>query len=123
MAEDKIYYYRGKTVEELKSMSFEEFTSLLPSDLKRKIKRGFTEEENKLLLKIRTNEKNIKTHCRDMIIIPEMIGHKIGVYNGKEFITITITEELLTLRLGELAMTRKIAAHSGAGAKKTSMRK
>ncbi|MCA9486694.1 ribosomal protein S19 family protein [Candidatus Woesearchaeota archaeon] len=124
MAEDKIVYYKGKTLEELKKLSFEEFTALLPSELRRKIKRGFTEQEQKLLDKIKSHEKNIKTHCREMIVLPNMVGEKLGIYNGKEFVSIVLTDEMIGLRLGELAPTRKIGVkHSGAAAKKVEKRK
>lgn len=124
MADDKIFKFRGKTMDELKAMPFEEFTSLLESRTRRKIKRGFTEQEDKLLKKLRANEKNIKTHCRDMIVFPEMIGEKISIYNGKEFILIQLVDEMVGLRFGELAPTRKIGvSHSGSGAKKTDVRK
>lgn len=124
MAEDKIFKFRGKTLEELKAMSVEEFTSLLTSDLKRKFKRGFTEQEQKLLEKISAGQKNIKTHAREMYVLPEFVGLKLSIYNGKEFVTVAIVEEMIGLRLGELAPTRKIGvAHSGGGAKKTSVRK
>lgn len=120
----KIFKFRGKTVSELKELSLEEFSALLPSRLRRKISRGFTEQEEKLLNKIRKGEKNIKTHCRDMIILPEMVGQKISVYNGKEFVQLNIVDEMVTLRLGELAPSRKIGvAHSGGGAKRTEVRK
>ncbi len=123
MSDDKIFKFRGKTIEELKALSMDDLAVLLPSDLRRKMKRGFTEQENKLLKKIRANEKNIKTHARDMFVLPEMVGLKIGIYNGKEFVQVVLTEELVGVRLGELAPTRKIAKHSGAGAKKTEVRK
>ncbi len=123
MAEEKTFKYRGKTTEELKSMTIEDFSSLLDSSSRRKIKRGFTEQEQKLLKKIRANEKNIKTHCRDMLIIPEMVGVKLSVYTGKEFVALQIIDEHIGLRLGELAPTRKMVKHSGSGAKKTDVRK
>ena len=123
MAEDKIFKYKGKTLEELKALSVKELAELLPSSQRRKINRGFTEQEVKLLAKIEANEKNIKTHCRDMIVLPNMVGLKIGVYSGKEFVQVLIVEDYIGLRLGELVLTRKIAAHSGAGAKKTVVRK
>lgn len=123
MAEDKSFKYKGKTLEELKAMSFEEFTALLPSDLRRKIRRGFTEQETIFLDKFRTNPKNIKTHCRDMIVLPEMIGEKISIYSGKEFVQINIADAMIAMKFGQLVPTRKIATHNGGGAKKTSERK
>ena len=109
--DDKVFRYRGKTVEELQNLSLEEFVSLLPSRIRRKFSRGLTEEEQKLLNKINANEKNIKTHCRDFIVLPSMVGMKISIYNGKEFVAVTILEEMIGMRLGELAPTRKIAKH------------
>lgn len=115
MVEEKIFKYKGKTIDELKSLSLEEFTLLLPSPLKRKIKRGFTEQEKKLLNKIKKGEKNIKTHCRDMFVLPSMVGEKISIYNGKEFVPILITDEMVALRFGELAPTRKIGIKHAVG--------
>ena len=69
--------FRGKTIEELKEMDLEEFSKLLKSRQRRSLKRGFTEQQKKLLEKIRKNRgrgKPIRTHVRDMIIIPEMVG-------------------------------------------------
>ena len=124
MADDKIFTFRGKTVEELQAMPIEEFTNLLASVERRKLKRGFTEQENKFLDKLRANEKNIKTHCRDMVVLPEMIGVKFSIYNGKEFVAVQIVSEMIGLRFGELVPTRKIGVtHGGSAAKKTDVRK
>lgn len=123
MAEDKLFMYRGKTFDELNKMSLEELSKLFPSNIRRKINRGFTVEELKLISKFEKKEKNIKTHCRDMIILPIMVGNKISVYNGKEFIVLNIIEDHIGLRFGELVLTRKSVTHSGGGAKKTVVRK
>ena len=123
MAEEKKFKFRGKTLEELKAMSIEDFALLLPSNIRRKVTRGFTEQEEIFLKKIRSGETNLKTHLRDIFVLPEMVGQKISIYNGKEFVQINIVEEMLGMRFGELVPTRKIAQHSGGGAKKTSVRK
>jgi ribosomal protein S19 len=52
-----------------------------------------------------------------------MVGLKLLIYNGKEFTEVTIVVEMIALRLGELAPTRKIATHTTMGAKKTVTRK
>ncbi|MEM3126765.1 MAG: 30S ribosomal protein S19 [Candidatus Woesearchaeota archaeon] len=111
----KEFTYRGKSLEELKKMSIQEFSLLVPSRERRKIKRGFTEAEQKLLKAIQKNPKNIETHCRDMLIIPQMIGLIIKIYNGKEFVPVTIEPEMLGHRLGEFALTRKSVTHSAPG--------
>src|SRR3989338_5208914 len=94
----KKFLYRGKTQEELENMTLEEFSKLLTSRERRVLKRGFTQPEKKLLEDIRQNkskEKMIKTHVRDMIILPEMIGVRIGIYNGKEFKMIVIDPAMI----------------------------
>ena len=81
----KEFTYKGKTLDELKKLSLNELAQLLTSRQRRKIKRGFTEQEQILLKKIRASQKNIETHCRDMIILPEMVGFTIKIHSGKEF--------------------------------------
>ncbi|MBS3125549.1 30S ribosomal protein S19 [Candidatus Woesearchaeota archaeon] len=117
----KEFFYRGKNVTDIKKMSLEDFAKLVPSRERRKIKRGFRESEKKLLLDLKSNG-TVKTHCRDMIVLPEMIGKIIKVYNGKEFVMVTIEPELLGHRLGEFALTRRSVRHSapGIGATKSS---
>lgn len=118
----KEFTYRGKTLEDLKTLSLNEVAVLLPARQRRSLKRGLTDQQKILLNKIRKNESNIETHCRDAIILPEMVGKIIKVYSGKEFIPVTIIEEMIGHYLGEFVLTRKKVAHSapGIGATKSS---
>ena len=118
----KEFKYRGKTTEELKKMDIKEFTELVPSRQRRSLKRGFTEQEKILLREIKSGKKEIKTHCRDMIIVPEMIGKVIMIHNGKAFTRVMIEEDMISHLLGEFALTRKMVSHSapGVGATKSS---
>ncbi len=118
----KEFLYHGKNIAELTKMSIEDFAKLVPARERRKIKRGFTEVEKKFLESIRANEKDIKAHCRDMIIIPEMVGKTIKLHNGKEWVMLQLEPEMLAHRLGEFALTRKQVRHSapGIGATKSS---
>lgn len=118
----KEFTYRGKTLEEMKELSLNEFMELLPSREKRSLKRGFTEQQKLLLKRIKANKKNIETHCKDMIILPEMIGITIRIHNGKEFTPVLIQDEMIGKFLGEFVTTRKKVAHSapGIGATKSS---
>lgn len=111
----KEFLYRGKTLDEVKKLSLDEFAEIISSRARRKIKRGFTEQEKKLLEKVRASQKNIKTHCRDMIVLPEMIGHNIQVHNGKRWVPVDLTFEMVGGRLGEFALTRGIVKHSSPG--------
>lgn len=111
----KEFTYRGKILEELKNLSLNEVVELLPSRQRRSLKRGLIEQQKILLKKIRNNEDNIETHCRDAIILPEMVGKTIKVYSGKEFIPVIIIEEMIGHYLGEFVLTRKRVAHSAPG--------
>ena len=113
----KEFRYRGLTLEELQSLSLEEFLELLPSRMRRTLKRGVTREQDKLLRDIEKADKDevIKTHLRNMIILPNFVGHKIAVHNGKEFQQITIDPYMIGHYLGEFALTRKRVLHSGPG--------
>ena len=111
----KEFTYKGKTIDELKKLSLNELAQLLPARQRRKIKHGLTDQHKILLKKLRLNEKNIETHCRDMIILPEMMGVTIKVHHGKEFVPVVIEPEMIGHYLGEFALTRKKVAHSAPG--------
>lgn len=106
---------KGKTFDELKKMGMSELSQLLTSRQRRTIKRGMTGQQKILLKKIRSNEKNIETHCRDMIILPEMVGIIIKVHQGREFVPVAIEAEMIGHYLGEFALTRKRVAHNAPG--------
>ena len=114
----KKFLYRGKTLEELQAMSSEEFSKLLPSRQRRSLEHGMSRQQKKLMEEIRKLKGKdilIRTHSRDMIIIPEMIGSKIGIYNGKVFTPVAIEESMLGHYLGEFALTRQRVKHSAPG--------
>lgn len=70
-----------------------------------------------------TNEKSvIKTWSRRSTIFPEMVGHTLAVHNGKKFIPIYITENMVGHKLGEFAPTRTYKGHSGKSEKSSRMR-
>nr|WP_290900914.1 30S ribosomal protein S19 [Ferroglobus sp.] len=108
------FRYRGYTLEELQKMTLEQIAELLPARERRKLKRGLTEQEEKLLKKLR-KKGEARTHCRDMVILPEMVGKVVYVHNGKEFVRVEIKPEMIGHRLGEFAQTRKFEKHSGPG--------
>jgi small subunit ribosomal protein S19 len=118
----KEFMFRGKSLNELKSMSVNEFIELVPSRRRRSVRKGFTEDQKKLLEKIRSQDKDIKTHSREMIVLPEMVGSLVKIYNGKEFFQLHITEDMLGHCLGEFSLTRRRVAHNapGVGATKSS---
>lgn len=111
----KEFTYKGKTLDEMKKMSLGEFAGLAPARQRRSLKRGLTAQQKIFLDNIKKSKKDVETHCRDMIILPEMVGHLVKVHNGKAFITITIEKEMLGHYLGEFVLTRKKVEHSAPG--------
>lgn len=66
-----------------------------------------------------SNEKHVvKTWARSSTIVPEMVGHTIGVYDGRKHIPVYITAEMVSCKLGEFAPTRTFKGHAGAKALK-----
>jgi small subunit ribosomal protein S19 len=108
------YTYRGKTISELQELSLEEFAELLPSRERRSIKRGFTDGQKKILHEFKDGKK-VRTHHRDMIVLPEMIGQIIEIHNGKEFVSVELQPEMVGHRFGEFAPTRSKVSHGSAG--------
>jgi small subunit ribosomal protein S19 len=127
----KEFMYRGHNLNSLQGMSMDEFINLLPSRQRRSLQRGLTPEQRILLEKMREAQEavkkgedvTIKTHVRDMIILPEMVGMKILVHNGKEFLPVEIKPEMIGHYLGEFAVTNKPVRHGtpGIGASRSSM--
>jgi len=118
----KQFTYKGKTIEELKKLDVREFAKLINSRQRRTVLRNFQEIENFVNRAKRKQAKNkkIKTHKRDLIIVPEMIGMKIQIHNGRNFLPIEIIEEMLGHKFGEFSLTRAKIKHgkSGVGATK-----
>lgn len=121
------FKYRGKALQEVQSMDLKQLIEILPARARRTIKRGVVQRYKPLMNKIRLAregkyKKPIKTHARDMVVLPDMIGLTIHVHAGKRFVPIAILPEMLGLYLGELTMTRQKVEHSapGIGATKSS---
>ena len=119
----KDFTFRGKGIEELERMTIEEFARLCTSRARRTIKRTNVEMK-KLLKKVAKAQqalkagkfpKPVRTHNRDMIVVPEMVGITMAVHNGKEFVNVEIREKMLGQFLGEFVLTRKKLTHGKAG--------
>ncbi len=112
----KEFTYMGHTEPELKEMSVSEFAALVPSRVRRSIERGWTHGQEKLYNDIKADRRKVyKTHDRDTVVLPLMIGSTVGVYNGKEFQQVTIQPEMVGHFLGEFALTRTEVKHTGPG--------
>jgi len=113
----KEFTYRGYTLDEMKAMTLEEIIELLPARPRRTFIRGLDDERLTFVEKLRANgtDAAVRTHCRDVPILPDFIGKKVAIHNGKEFVTVEIKSEMIGHFLGEFAMTRKPVVHSGPG--------
>ncbi|MFH1247484.1 MAG: ribosomal protein S19 family protein [Candidatus Micrarchaeota archaeon] len=110
--------FHGKSIEEVKQLSLEEFLKLVPSHQRRTLSRMaakfkcFLKEYRKKKAK---GKKTIKTHLREMIILPEMLETEFLVYNGKDWTKVVPQIQMLGHRLGEYSITTKLVKHSGPG--------
>jgi len=126
----KEFTYRGVPFSELEKMPMDEFVKLLPSKARRKLLKGLPPEHRRLLEKVReikraglADKAIIRTHCRDAVILPEMVGVTLAIHNGREFTPVKITPEMVGHLLGEFSITCKRVMHGapGIGASRSSM--
>jgi small subunit ribosomal protein S19 len=122
------YKYRGHSLEQLQGMSFESFLELLPSRQRRSLNRGISDEKKKLIEETRLAKEGkiknpIKTHARDMVVLPSMIGLTIHVHSGKDFDPLEMKPEMVGHYIGEYVITNKKVVHGtpGIGASRSSL--
>ena len=108
---------RGKTLPELQAMSLEEFAKIVTARARRSIRRGFNSETTLFFERMRSTAagKVVRTHCRDALVLPEHVGRRVAIHNGKEFKEIEIRAEMIGHYFGEFALTRRFEKHSGPG--------
>ncbi|NCN51994.1 30S ribosomal protein S19 [archaeon] len=107
--------FRGKSLEELKTLEVREFAKLLSSNRKRNVLRNFQEHEKFLSLvneKLSKGKKSVRTHKRELIILPGLVGIKLQIYNGRDFSPVDISFEMIGHKLGEFSPTRSKTKHS-----------
>jgi len=115
----KKFFFRGLELEQLQQMSTEDFLKLIPANKRRALQRmGF--QIKKFLVQFRKRKKSgsqkpLRTHVRQMVILPEMVGSRIQIHVGNAFNEVLITQEMLGHRLGEYAHPAKLVKHSGPG--------
>jgi len=124
MVRSKELFYRGKSLEDLKKLNVREVAKYLPSRSRRTVLRNFDDIE-KFIKRCETQitqNKKIRTHLRDMVVVPRLVGMSISVYTGKNFKEVKITHQMMGHRLGEFALTREKVSHGspGIGATKSS---
>jgi small subunit ribosomal protein S19 len=118
---DGEFTYRGHTLDELQAMSVDEVAELLPARQRRSIERGLSVEKEKLLADAReadpeeTASSPLRTHLRDMPVLPEMVGLTFAVHDGQDFERVEVEPEMIGHYLGEFQLTRTSVEHGQAG--------
>ncbi|RCV09816.1 hypothetical protein SEVIR_2G063300v4 [Setaria viridis] len=118
------YSYRGVDLDSLLDMSTDDLVQLFPARARRRFQRGLKRKPMALIKKLRKAKKDapagekpepVRTHLRNMIIVPEMIGSIIGVYNGKTFNQVEIKPEMIGHYLAEFSISYKPVKHGRPG--------
>lgn len=124
----KEFDYRGIPLDQLQNMSLEKLFELFPARARRSLTRGITDGKRKLIEEIKLDKagksKNpIKTHIRDLIVLPYMVGVTVNVFSGKEFVPVAIVPQMIGHFLGEYVRTNKRVVHGapGVGASRSSL--
>ncbi len=116
----KEFTYYGLAKKELENLSNDELFKLLTARARRSLTRGINDGKRKLIDEIKeakagNNKNTIKTHLRDLIILPYMVGVTVNVFSGKEFMPVTISNEMIGHYLGEYVITNKRVTHGAPG--------
>ena len=116
----KIFNYKGMELAKLQKIPNDELFKMINSRQRRSLKRGLSDNKKKLIGEIKatikgTNKNPMKTHQRDIIILPYMVGVTLNVYSGKEFMPITLSTEMIGHYLGEYVITNKRVNHGAPG--------
>lgn len=107
---------------------YKELLPLMTSRIRRKFAHDIRAKEIRLLKKVAAAKKaapivdgiqekpsTVKTHLRNMVILPQMVGGVIGVYNGKSYVTVEVKPPMIGHYLGEFSITYKPVAHGRPG--------
>lgn len=118
------FSYRGVDLDQLLDMNMEDLMELFHARARRRFQRGLKRKPLALIKKLRKAKKDapagekpapVRTHLRNMIIVPEMIGSVVGVYNGKSFNQVEIRPEMVGHYLGEFSISYKPVKHGRPG--------
>ena len=124
----KEFSYRGLSKEDLENTSLEKLFQLFNSRQRRSLTRGITDGKRKLIEEIKSAKAGklktpIKTHLRDLIVLPYMVDVAVNVFSGKDFVPVLIKTEMVGHYLGEYVITNKRVNHGapGVGASRSSL--
>lgn len=107
----------GLNLAKLQTLSLEELGKILPARARRTLRRGFNADQQRFLDKLISAPaaKVVRTHCRDVLVLPLHVGRRVSVYNGHEYREVEIRPEMIGHYYGEFSLTRRFEKHSGPG--------
>lgn len=120
----KKFSFRGHDITSLLSLNMEQTAKLLRSRQRRRLQRKLKPEYGRLMNKLNEikqytpqGEKPlpVKTHLRDLIVLPQMVMSVVNIHNGKEFVSVEIKPEMIGYYLGEFSQTYKKVSHGKPG--------
>ena len=116
----KEFAYNGLSEKELNGLSLEKLLSVFTARARRSLTRGINDNKRKLIKEIKAAKTDktatsIKTHLRDLIVLPFMVGVTVNVFSGKEFMPVNITTQMIGHYLGEYVITNKRVNHGAPG--------
>ena len=120
----KKFTFRGIDLDKLLDVTHAELATMCRARIRRRFQRGLKRKPMALIKKLRAAKaacgpmdkpEGVKTHLRDMIIVPEMIGSIVGVYNGKVFNQVEVKPDMVGCYLGEFSITYKPVGHGRPG--------
>ncbi|KAH9839839.1 40S ribosomal protein S15 [Rhodofomes roseus] len=120
----RTFSYRGVELDKLLDLGNEELVELVHARARRRFQRGLKRKPMGLIKKLRKAKKEappnekpavVKTHLRDMIIVPEMIGSVVGIYNGKVFNSVEVKPEMVGHYLAEFSCSYRPVKHGRPG--------
>ncbi|KAH7728596.1 ribosomal protein S15 [Aphelenchoides avenae] len=118
------FSFRGVDLEQLLDMDRAQFAKLIHARPRRRLSRGLQRKHKSLLTKLVNAKKNaqalqkpetVKTHLRDMIVLPEMVGSVVGIHSGRAYNQVEIRAEMIGHYLGEFSITYKPVKHGRPG--------
>ncbi|KAH6574644.1 hypothetical protein BASA50_002681 [Batrachochytrium salamandrivorans] len=118
------FSYRGVDLEQLLDLTSEQLMELVHARARRRFQRGLKRKPMGLIKKLRKAKKDapagekpatVKTHLRNMIVVPEMIGSVVGIYNGKTFNQVELKPEMVGHYLAEFSISYKPVKHGRPG--------
>ena len=123
----KKFTYRGVDLDKLLDLDYAQLVEMFNARQRRRFRRGISFKYNELKKKLlaakkavqgmppNTKPTPVKTHLRNMIVLPDMIGSIVAVYNGKHFNVVEVKPQMVGHYLGEFSITYKPTAHGRPG--------